>query len=998
MLKFLAQPKLLFYALPALMLMLVIGTLMQGEIGLYQATEQYFSSFILWIGMVPLPGGYSILALITLNLMAKLILDSSWKRDHAGIILTHIAILILFIGAGLTAAMSKEGYLAFSQGDTRSEMSDYFARELIIKRDGQLIFLLPQEALETGKKIEAANLPFTITITEYCKHCTITQQAGEGRGLAQHMKLEPLPSRLEAEENQSGVMFDISGAKDKQINGRYLSYEPLPKSPEFTLDEKRYQIALKKAQHPLPFTVELLDFRKQSYPGTNQAEDYFSTVKITDGEDSWQSVISMNEPLRYRGYSLFQSSFIQHSDKQVSILAVVKNISRIFPYLSGIMLCIGLMLHLYLRKKASSEFKTQSSESSIPNHIKSTTLLLILSCMLFPLFPQPSNAFDMSAFRQLPVLHQGRIQPMEAFARSELQSFSGKTSLEKQEAVYWLTETLFTPAKAANLPLFLVQNSDIRQRLDLPKKTSKFYYTQTQLSEAFLGKLPSIETALNTSPERRNKAQQSLLESYAAFQHYLQLSSSLTPLLPLKLSLSEGFLNQFKIHYKKLYTYRSLLKHRQSIQQYLKANPNAFYTQEAIAFLFTIDSMEKQAISNQYLRVIPAINQTQTILRSPWEIMQEGHGSPQSAEALNLWKTLAESYQQNHLNLWQETSQKLLKHSTETLALSDWKQFQLKLEIWYYQFTPIYWAMWLYLLGIGIWGGVSYLHSNAATDSRPLKKKNAIRFAHEAGFYIVSTAIFLHLIGICMRCAIMLRPPVSNLYESILFVSLIAAIYGLFQRRNAGIFTTAIAIAASLLLTSLGFTKDGDSLNVLVAVLNTNFWLATHVICITTGYACCLLTGSLAHLWLWSEWRVTSGEWREKLITQIKTLALFSLLFTAIGTLLGGIWADQSWGRFWGWDPKENGALLIVLWLIWIIHGRISKDLSLRGYMAGLAALNIIVAIAWFGVNLLGIGLHSYGFTDGAIWGFTAFCVIECIIIATLYFSTKRNERPINAV
>ena len=112
--------------------------------------------------------------------------------------------------------------------------------------------------------------------------------------------------------------------------------------------------------------------------------------------------------------------------------------------------------------------------------------------------------------------------------------------------------------------------------------------------------------------------------------------------------------------------------------------------------------------------------------------------------------------------------------------------------------------------------------------------------------------------------------------------------------------------------------------------------------------------------------------------------AIFALLFTAVGTMLGGVWADQSWGRFWGWDPKENGALWIVLWLIWLLHGRLAGQLAPLGFAAGLALVNIVVALAWFGVNLLSVGLHSYGFTDTAAYGLLIFCIAELLIIAAL--------------
>ena len=116
-----------------------------------------------------------------------------------------------------------------------------------------------------------------------------------------------------------------------------------------------------------------------------------------------------------------------------------------------------------------------------------------------------------------------------------------------------------------------------------------------------------------------------------------------------------------------------------------------------------------------------------------------------------------------------------------------------------------------------------------------------------------------------------------------------------------------------------------------------------------------------------------------------------ALFFTLFGTILGGIWADQSWGRFWGWDPKENGALLIVLWQLMMIHMRLSGLAKPKEFALGMALNNIIVALAWFGVNLLQVGLHSYGFDDGVarnLFMFIGFEIIFCL--GTYYWPLLR--------
>jgi len=178
----------------------------------------------------------------------------------------------------------------------------------------------------------------------------------------------------------------------------------------------------------------------------------------------------------------------------------------------------------------------------------------------------------------------------------------------------------------------------------------------------------------------------------------------------------------------------------------------------------------------------------------------------------------------------------------------------------------------------------------------------------------------------------------------------------------------------------------------LVAVLDTNFWLAVHVITISIGYGCALVTSAMAHLFLYQKaFKNSLGDQQFK--KQIHYCSLFSLFFVIIGTMLGGIWADQSWGRFWGWDPKENGALLICLWLLWAVHGKLAGVLKDTSYMVLISLTSVIVILAWFGVNLLSVGLHSYGFTENIAFNILVFVMAEILIIGFLLLKLMTKNR-----
>jgi len=181
------------------------------------------------------------------------------------------------------------------------------------------------------------------------------------------------------------------------------------------------------------------------------------------------------------------------------------------------------------------------------------------------------------------------------------------------------------------------------------------------------------------------------------------------------------------------------------------------------------------------------------------------------------------------------------------------------------------------------------------------------------------------------------------------------------------------------------------------AVLDSNFWLATHVVTIAIGYGATFLAGFLAIIYILRGVLTASLDrsTADALGRMVYGVICFATLFNLTGTVLGGIWADQSWGRFWGWDPKENGALIIVLWNSLILHARWGGMVRQRGLMNLAVFGNVVTAWSWFGVNMLGVGLHSYGFTDSAAFWLIVFGLsqIAVMMIGALPLETWRSRR-----
>ena len=345
--------------MPWLMVLLVLGTVAQRYIGLYESQKLFFGSFILWVGFVPLPGAYTTIGVIALGLLAKILLRFKFNKKTIGVLITHASALLLLIGGLVTAMMSEEAYIALGENEIGNLISDYHARELVIKKNNQNIATISDNQLYKDNIISDKNLPFSLKIINYCYQCILSENLTKNeqlKGLAEKIAISSNKEAKDDAQNQSGTTFLLTGASEKD-DGIYVSSELLNQQPQFTLGKDTYDISIQAAKRPLPFAIKLLNFEKTEYPGTEIPRTYSSQVQILDGELKLEKTIEMNQPLRYRGYTLYQSSFIDKDGKLSTVLTVVKNVGAIFPYLAVIFLCVGLFTHILtvLRKTDSHQ-------------------------------------------------------------------------------------------------------------------------------------------------------------------------------------------------------------------------------------------------------------------------------------------------------------------------------------------------------------------------------------------------------------------------------------------------------------------------------------------------------------------------------------------------------------------------------------------------------------------------------------------------------------------
>jgi ABC-type transport system involved in cytochrome c biogenesis permease subunit len=583
-------------------------------------------------------------------------------------------------------------------------------------------------------------------------------------------------------------------------------------------------------------------------------------------------------------------------------------------------------------------------------------LLLFLCCANIAAAAEPK--LDYGQFGLLPVLHEGRIKPLDSFARIMLREFSGRDAVHGHGATEWLAEVVFDPAGATETPIFEITNPAVREHFGLNKKKTLFSFSE--LAPGLAAHAAETQGLRDADPEKLTAQQQAVLRLYDDVAIYSDLLRSFSAVLPLGIDAPSAYGTgkayiDFRTHEDEIQKNAAKLVRK-------KGTDPAKYSDDEkklAAFAFALQEIETAGANNSTLKII---NKDGDFL-SPWQsLLQNGD--------LKIWHNMATAYRTDDAEGW--------RAATETARGQT--PFKIHLEKAYNVIAPFPAAMGFYLLGIIILAAELY------------RKSRRMLFP----LLCLGSGLALHIGGIATRIIILNRPPVGTLYESLLFVSLICAGTALalyLRRKNLVALFAGQGTAAFLLFLAPFLLQRGESMEMLVAVLNTSFWLGTHVLCITAGYGISILAATFAHAWFIMRLKNAPAQQLGLLYDSIYKTTLAALLLTCIGTILGGIWADQSWGRFWGWDPKENGALLIVLWLIWIQHGRIAGRLSRFAFLAAVAFLNVIVAIAWFGVNLLGIGLHSYGFITGIALALALFCAGEILLIAILWKLNAEKTR-----
>jgi ABC-type transport system involved in cytochrome c biogenesis permease subunit len=542
-------------------------------------------------------------------------------------------------------------------------------------------------------------------------------------------------------------------------------------------------------------------------------------------------------------------------------------------------------------------------------------------------------------FARMPVQDGGRVKPLSTVASFALLRMNHQRAFRDAEGkshdpMSWMLEALFRPEEARKRRVFLVENADVLDAIGVSHEGRKRRdrYSYDELFPARSALLARSQEYAHLDPKKRNPVQAQMVP---LGQNFLEF---------------EGYLRFFEWA-RAGDTMRKFAEGELGAQEVVRRFDAAY----AIALLPPTDRSPEWYTPRDVAELIvagmaPAKEHVEMLARL--EALVASGGDPKAFEN-NAREFLAQS---------------------SRIADTRGEYRKIGLEVSFYRLDPFHKSLIAYLFAFLL---------VAAGWAWPNKWLARAALVVGVGSLTMQTA------GIVMRCILRGRPPVSTLYETVLFVTGVAALASYLMeaihRRRIGLAAAPILGAIGLFVANRYEAIDGkDTMPQLVAVLDTNFWLATHVTCITIGYAAGLLAAALAHVYLLGDiFRLKRGDtsFYRGITRMVYGVTCFSLAFSTVGTILGGVWANDSWGRFWGWDPKENGALLIVLSQLALLHGRMGGYIREYGTSAAAIVVGIVVSISWWGVNLLGIGLHSYGFTGGIFKGLLTFWGIELAVL-----------------
>ncbi|MEM1445937.1 MAG: cytochrome c biogenesis protein CcsA [Planctomycetota bacterium] len=896
-----------------------------------------------------------------------------------GIVLIHSSLILLLAGEFVTAITAKEGQMPIYTGQSLNWVQDIRVAELAV-----MVPAIGEHAVEGIAPTLSDELRHTVALGEYklerlgesnepfalaglpggfanlavrveqfmpnatlfrrSPRTTVPPQATVGLGLAE-VYVQPAPEVSgvgEMRVDQPAAIVSVVNAQTGESYARVLTavgleppdepYRPIHQTVSTPMGD--VEIAMRFERTYLPYAMGLGEFRHDLYPGTQVPKNFSSDVVIANeaGEIERAALIRMNEPLRFAGKTFFQSGWIPGPQNiagtdRGTVLQVVNNPGWTVPYIACIVGGLGLTVHFamgllaYLRRR-----RTESAIKTKPVQTDDAGQLTAGKANPWPVWLATVVALVIAGGMLMPrdpvsnITDRG--MDVSGFANVAV-SYDGR--FKPWDAV--ARDTLASIAGREKVERDGQAIHPVAWLLDAVTQP------EARNDEVFRIDHPEVKRLIGVTNFERKRF------SYAEIEPHL---GELSRLSEAASEVDDKDRDPFQ---------RAVIELGSHVAMY--QGIVSLSAPHAVALPGAVDGQK----TGEHWVSLPEV---------VGAIAEQGEVSQMPVDAVLLGAAI---------KAYDDGDAPGFASGVSALRSSQHERFpslkgKAEMETAFNGFAPFGRTAGLYVVA-GIAVALSWMFAPG-----PLR-----RFA----LVMLLVALVVHTVALGVRVHLSGRPPVTNLYGSAVFVGWGVVILGILlepiAKLGLGYVTAAIA-GVTTLLVARGL-DDGDTMAVLQAVLDTNFWLATHVIVITLGYSAMFVAALIGAVYLLAGVYTTAlkkAKDRRAIEASIFGVICFGLLLSFVGTILGGIWADQSWGRFWGWDPKENGAMMIVLWGAVVIHARLAKMIGGPG-LASLSVLGAVITLwSWFGTNMLGVGLHSYGFMDSAVmWMLIAVTILSAV-------------------
>jgi ABC-type transport system involved in cytochrome c biogenesis permease subunit len=961
---------------------------------------------------------------------------------RGGNVLIHLAVGLLMVGQFAFGDRQVEERMTILQGETTNMVcrTDEVELAVITPSDGKdRVTAISDRLLQArtgGAPITIDDLPFTIRVVDYFRNSDVVgvgpvapNRATAGAGKKWLASGRPPEGGASSQTNIASAYVQLMERSSGRDLGTYLVSQFLNDQSQVfggsapdvfdtvAVDGRDWNLGLRFRREYKPYSVTLEEVRRINYSASDTPRDYSSYVTFTDlatGEQLRGQRIWMNNPVRYRGETFYQSSYSEmdagNGEKtKLTGLQVVENAGWLVPYVACVLAFWGMLAHFgmtFLRfadrhERAPStgigerpidrrdrarvihatrpRFRYEPGAMFTP--ALAVTFVVSLTLLAAVQRPPRGGAADFAAAGRIPVMHEGRIKPLDTVARNIVQMLSNKTSVTipadtatsgptgRVSANQWLLATMAGSEWAARAPVFRIDAKEVVDLFDLePRPGHRYSYAEIEPKrEDFRLQIESLRKVPregHTFVQRKFTEFEHKLMAYDLIR-YAYDTPAMPPLPGEDASDREAFGGQ--------------MRRWMEGARLIEANhPPAAIPPAGRAS----DTAGTDGQIGQWQALYPAIV---TALENKLRSGESGQPAFQPNPAIVPLAELLASVDADGPTF----NAAVASYTKAAAGLDAYRLVADKAatEAWFNAFHPTDLAKWLYVAATVL----CFLGFLAGGDT-------VRRFA----WWLIASTFVLHTVALVIRVWITGRPPVVNLYSSAVFIGWACVGAGLVLERlhGMGIGNLVAAIAGGLTLMVAYSLDSGDTMHVLQAVLDTQFWLSTHVITVTLGYGATFLAGLLGTCSLieemWARWKGTeaspvSRTVQDRLFRMNYGVVCFALFFSFIGTVLGGLWADDSWGRFWGWDPKENGALMIVLWNAAVLHARWDRWIGLRAFAMFTIGGNIVTAWSWFGTNQLDFGLHSYGRNNDVLTILGVYVASQLVLLVVAGLFTKRG-------